>query len=88
MSKQNTIITAISTALLSISPISLSEEDKDAKPAEEKQKYTMCAAVRMKEINLDHLKKDPERYSTHIPEGWTVVSGTGGQGHPKLLLCR
>ncbi|PCK03868.1 MAG: hypothetical protein COA42_19710 [Alteromonadaceae bacterium] len=88
MNKKITTIAVISTILLSISPVVLSEEDKDKNPSVNKQKYTMCAAIRMKEINLKHLKKDPEKYSTHIPEGWTVVSGLGGDGHPKILLCQ
>lgn len=53
-----------------------------------KKKYTQCAAIRMEEINLKHLAKDPNKYTTKVPEGWTVVSGTGGEGHPKLLICR
>lgn len=50
--------------------------------------FTQCAAIRMKEINLKHLKENPSKYTTQVPEGWTVVSGSGGQGHPKLLICR
>ncbi len=88
MNKKITTITIISTLMLSISSVAFSEENKDAKQAEGKQEYTMCAAIRMKEIALSHLKKNPEKYSTHVPEGWTVISGTGGEGHPKLLLCR
>lgn len=54
-----------------------------------KQKFTECVAVRMKEINSKHLSKaDVSKYATKIPDGWTVISGTGGDGHPKLLMCR
>lgn len=59
--------------------------DDHAKAAKQ---YKQCAAVRMKEINLDHLSKDPDKYTTKIPEGWTVVGSAGGEGHPKLLICR
>ena len=86
MNKKITSIAVISTLLLSISSVGLSAGN--AKQTVNKQNYSMCAAVRMKEINLNHLKKDPEKYSTLIPAGWTVVGGTGGEGHPKLLLCR
>ncbi len=81
-------ITSISTLILSLSSVAFSDEDKGAEKTEGKQNYTMCAAIRMKEINLGHLQKNPEKYSTHIPEGWSVVSGSGGDGHPKLLICR
>lgn len=51
--------------------------------------FTECVAVRMKEINIDHLEKfNPDKHATKVPAGWTVISGTGGEGHPKLLLCR
>lgn len=51
-----------------------------------KKQFTECAAVRMKEINIK--KIDAKDATTIVPEGWTVVSGTGGEGHPKLLICR
>ncbi len=61
----------------------------EQKPAMKHKKFSECAAIRMKEISLDHLsKKDPSKYTTPVPEGWTVVSGSGGEGHPKLLICR
>ena len=47
--------------------------------------FTECAAIRMKEITLKQLG---DGKVTKVPEGWTVVSGSGGQGHPKLLICR
>lgn len=53
-----------------------------------KQEFTECAAIRMKEITLKHLQDNPEKHTTKVPIGWTVVSGNGGQGHPKLLICR
>lgn len=53
------------------------------------KRFTECAAIRMKEVNLGHIaKEDTSKYTTAIPEGWTVVGGSGGEGHPKLLLCR
>ena len=50
--------------------------------------FKECAALRMQEIALKHLLKDDPKYFTQVPKGWTVVSGTGGEGHPKLLVCR
>ncbi|MCP4388483.1 MAG: hypothetical protein GY802_09315 [Gammaproteobacteria bacterium] len=56
--------------------------------AAEEKKYTECAAIRMKEVALKHLATGNDKYTMQIPEGWTVVGGTGGEGHPKLLVCR
>jgi hypothetical protein len=42
----------------------------------------------MKEIALKHLEEDDPKHFTQVPAGWTVVSGSGGEGHLKLLLCR
>lgn len=50
--------------------------------------YKECAAVRMKEIKLKHLEAGDSKYLTQVPAGWTVISGGGGEGHPKLLICR
>ena len=52
------------------------------------KQYKECAAIRMKEIALKHLKGDNPNHYTQVPASWTVVSGTGGEGHPKLLICR
>lgn len=81
-------IPTIGALILSLSSAVFSDESKQADKPEVKANYTMCAAIRMKEVNLGHIRKNPEKYSTPIPEGWTVVSGTGGDGHPKLLICR
>ena len=59
-----------------------SEESVEAKT------FAECAAIRMKEINLGHLAGNAEKNTTRVPEGWTVISGAGGEGHPKLLICR
>ena len=54
----------------------------------ETDQFKECAAIRMKEIKLKHLESgDPEHF-TQVPKGWTVISGGGGEGHPKLLICR
>lgn len=87
MNNKISIIACTGALSLFMSFAVFSEESK-AKEKVVDKKYTMCAAVRMKEVNLDHLKKNAEKYSTAIPDGWTVVGGTGGEGHPKLLLCR
>lgn len=50
--------------------------------------FVECVAVRMREITLRHLATNNPRYTTRIPAGWTVVSGTGGEGYPKIILCR
>ena len=50
--------------------------------------FKECAAIRMTEINLKHLAKGDPKYFTQVPKGWVVVSGSGGEGHPKLLICR
>lgn len=76
------------TLMLSLSSVVFSHENSTEEKSDGKPNYTMCAAIRMKEVNLGHIAKNPEKYSTPIPEGWTVVSGTGGDGHPKLLICR
>lgn len=81
-------IPAISTLMLSLSCVVFAHEHEKSEKSDGKQNYTMCAAIRMKEVNLGHIRKNPDKYSTHIPEGWSVVSGTGGDGHPKLLICR
>ncbi len=84
--KKNKIIVLVVVAFVSsISAVKLYADTQESKA---EKKYTRCAAVRMKEINLDHLEKDLEKYTTAIPEGWTVVSGTGGEGHPKVLICQ
>lgn len=75
-------IAVLSFFMLSVSSSAYSDDEKVEK------KFKECVAVRMKEINVKHLAKEPEKYSTKIPPGWTVVSGSGGEGHPKVLLCR
>lgn len=48
--------------------------------------FTECAAVRLKEINIKHLGS--KKKTTKLPAGWTVVGTAGGDGHPKVLVCR
>lgn len=83
--KNRNIVVLAATALVAIFAINLNAQGA-ANKAE--KKYTRCAAIRMKEISLDHLAKNADKYVTEVPAGWTVISGTGGDGHPKLLLCQ
>lgn len=79
MSKRT--IALVSMAFLSLPILSQSATAQESN-------YTECAAIRMKEIALKHLATENEKYVTQVPEGWIVVGGTGGEGHPKLLVCR
>lgn len=75
-------------SLLMLSPIAALADDHGKKEKSEPKKFTECAAVRMKEINTKHLAENNSEHFTQIPEGWTVISSAGGEGHPKVLLCR
>lgn len=80
-------------AILAIGVISQNALSQDTAPAKKEdsgsiKQYEMCVAVRMKEINIEHLQNNPEKFATKIPKGWSVISGAGGEGHPKVLLCR
>ncbi len=79
MSKHTLVL--ITLSFLMLPTLSQSSEN-------EAKNYKECAAIRMKEIALKHLATGNEKYTMQVPEGWTVVGGTGGEGHPKLLICR
>ena len=88
MSIQLSSLKKIAT-LLVFTPLTFSSIASAEKDSGKKYKdFTECAAIRMKEVNLEKLQKHPEKVTTKIPDGWTVVSGSGGEGHPKLLICR
>lgn len=69
-------------------PFSALADENDTNKEGKFKKFTECAAVRMREINIKHVAKGEAKHFTQVPEGWTVISGTGGEGHPKLLICR
>lgn len=82
---KNYLTLAIAAVL--VSPL-VALADNSSKADGAHKGYTECAAVRMKELNIKHVEKNKTENFTQIPKGWTVVSGTGGEGHPKILICR
>ncbi len=78
-------IIKISAAVLFLGIVSFASMAAEKKST---GKFKECAAIRMKEIAIKHLEKNDSKFFTQVPKGWTVVSGSGGDGHPKLLICR
>lgn len=78
---------SVAIAAILVSPL-VALADTHGKTDGAHKAYTECAAVRMKELNIKHVEKNKSEDFTQVPEGWTVVGGTGGEGHPKLLICR
>lgn len=50
--------------------------------------YIYCAAINLTEANSGRLARTPEKYSTPVPKGWTVVGTAGGDGRAKIIVCR
>lgn len=87
MNKSGVSVIGVLATIL-FAPVHAADHEAKLMPASPFAGFKECAALRMKEINLKHLETDESKYFTQIPTGWTVVGGTGGEGHPKLLICR
>ena len=85
----NIIKTTSALALLATSmTVTSNETPANASLSSPFAGFTECAAIRMKEISPKHIESDDPKHFTQVPVGWTVIGGTGGEGHPKLLICR
>lgn len=51
--------------------------------------FKECVAVELYTVSPKFVNKgkQPED-TTKIPNGWTLVGGSGGGGHPTMILCR
>lgn len=53
------------------------------------KKTQECVAVELWTISGKSVNKGKINDSTvKIPEGWKVVGGSGGGGHPTIVICR
>ncbi len=51
--------------------------------------FSECVAVELYTISPKAANKGAEiKGTTKIPEGWTLVGGSGGGGHPTMVICR
>jgi hypothetical protein len=79
---------AVLLSLVMINPVFAENQAPAQAKSNNAGNFTECAAIRMQEIALKHLETGKSDYFTKVPAGWTVVSGAGGEGHPKMLICR
>lgn len=51
--------------------------------------YSECTAIELYTHSPKHANKDIEiEKTTKIPAGWTLIGGSGGGGHPTMIVCR
>ena len=66
--------------------------DKEGGPAPLSSKKTKeCVAVELWRVSGKAVNKGmpiQDKHTVKIPEGWTVIGGTGGGGHPTIAMCR
>ena len=56
---------------------------------EAKNKPTECVAVELWTVSGKSINRgDEPKHTVKIPEGWTLVGGSGGGGHPTIVICR
>lgn len=57
--------------------------------ASKKKEFKECVAVELYTISPKFANKGKQpQDTTKIPDGWTLVGGSGGGGHPTMLICR
>jgi hypothetical protein len=81
-------ISAVFTAIMFLGSINLAFAGGDNIELSSKN-VQECVAVELWTISGKHINKDvmPNR-TVKIPEGWTVVGGSGGGDHPTIAMCR
>lgn len=64
----------------------MAENDKNKNKNKE---FKECVAVELYTVSpkFANKGKQPED-TTKIPDGWTLVGGAGGGGHPTMMICR
>jgi hypothetical protein len=52
-------------------------------------KLSECTAIELYTHSPKHANKDIElEKTTKIPAGWSLIGGSGGGGHPTMIVCR
>jgi len=54
----------------------------------DKMNYIQCAAIELMVSNVGRLSRNPEKFATPIPKGWSVVGTADGDKSPKVIVCR
>jgi len=75
--------------LLFLASPSIAQDSKSKMTKKDVSEFTECVAVELYTISPKAANKGKEVDSaTKIPEGWTLVGGAGGGGHPTMIICR
>jgi len=82
---------SVLASMVFIANFAVAGEERQKMPEVKKGKsnFSECVAVEVYTLSPKYVNKgnQPED-TTKVPEGWTVVGGAGGGGHPTMLICR
>lgn len=67
----------------------IAQDNKSKMTKKDVSEFTECVAVELYTVSPKAVEKGKKIDSiTKIPEGWTLVGGAGGGGHPTMIVCR